>query len=120
MTDVIRISRIHGFGYHGVFEEERKVGQDFYVDLDLFLDLSLPSRSDVLDDTIDYSSASELALSAIQGKPFALIEKLAGEIADELITKFPRLEKVAVTVHKPMAPVSVSVNDISVTVERRR
>jgi dihydroneopterin aldolase len=39
MNDSIRINGIKGFGYHGVFVEETKNGQEFLVDVELILDL---------------------------------------------------------------------------------
>ncbi|MEI9907982.1 MAG: dihydroneopterin aldolase [Actinomycetota bacterium] len=120
MTDSIRISRIHGFGYHGVFEAEQLNGQDFYVDLVLTLDLSKPSQSDDLSDTVDYSVATQIVVDLVENKKFLLIEKLAGSIAENLLATFSSLEEVEVTVHKPQAPVSAKVEDISVVLVRRR
>lgn len=120
MSDQIRIAGIHGFGYHGVFEQEQKTGQDFYVDVTLQLDLSKPSQSDALADTIDYGAVCDLVVAEISGPPLSLIEKLASQIADLLLTKFPLLKAVIVTVHKPQAPVNVEILDIAVTIERAR
>ncbi len=120
MSDLIQISGIRSFGFHGVFEEERKNGQEFFVDLLFHKDLSQASKSDDLRDTLDYSLACELVVKVIQSGPYSLIERLAGEIANQLLNEFDDFEKVEVTVHKPMAPISVQVRDIAVTVERSR
>ena len=53
MNDSIRINGIKSFGYHGVFPEETKNGQDFLVDVELILDLEKASKSDDLADTVD-------------------------------------------------------------------
>ena len=50
MKDQIILTGIHGFGYHGLFEHERKDGQDFFVDLTLSVDLTTPSHSDAIED----------------------------------------------------------------------
>ena len=120
MRDQIQLTGIHGFGYHGVFEHEQKNGQDFYVDVVLELDLSIPSRSDALTDTINYGAVCDLVVAEISGPPVSLIEKLAGQIGDLLLAKYPPLKSVLVTVHKPQAPVNVEVLDIAVTIERTR
>jgi len=120
MSDNIRINGIHSYGYHGVLAQERQQGQDFYVDLLLELDLLKASQGDCLDDTIDYSVVCELVVTEISGPPVSLIEKLAGQIGDLLLAKFPLLESVAVTVHKPQAPVSAEFLDIAVTIGRER
>jgi dihydroneopterin aldolase len=118
MSDKISIKGIKGFGYHGVFDFEKRDGQDFFVDLDIDVDLGRASRSDVLTDSVDYSLLTAIAKEAIEKLQFDLIERLAGFIADTIKENFPAIEKIAVTVHKPSAPVQESVTDIAVTICR--
>jgi dihydroneopterin aldolase len=47
-----------------------------------------------------------------------LIERLAGRIADRIKAQHPEIDWIEVTVHKPKAPVSSEVADISVTITR--
>lgn len=118
MKDSIRIDGIKGFGRHGVFDFEKSKGQDFFVDIELNLDLQSASRSDSLSETVDYGAIAAIAREEIEGTSVDLIERLAGIIADRIKAEFQLVEKVAVTVHKPQAPVKESVTDISVTVTR--
>jgi dihydroneopterin aldolase len=120
MNDSIRINGIKAFGYHGVFPEESKNGQDFLVDVELILDLDQASITDDLADTVDYGVICNLVVAAITGTPFKLIEKLAGVIADEILATASLVEIALVTVHKPSAPVSVITSDINVMVIRTR
>jgi hypothetical protein len=53
MSDQIILTGIHGFGYHGLFEQERTDGQDFFVDLTLSVDLKAASASDSIVDTVN-------------------------------------------------------------------
>jgi dihydroneopterin aldolase len=118
MSDLINLKGIHGFGYHGVFEHEAKNGQDFYVDLEIHLDLMRASISDDLKETIDYGSLADLVVAEITGERVQLIERLAGRIADRIKDNFPQVSNIAVTVHKPSAPISAQTTDISVTITR--
>jgi len=118
MNDKISIKGIKGFGYHGVFDFEKRDGQDFYVDLDIEIDLSAASKSDKLGDSVDYSLLTAIAKEAIEKLQFDLIERLAGFIADTIKENFPAINSIAVTVHKPAAPVQESVTDIAVTILR--
>jgi dihydroneopterin aldolase len=120
MNDSIRINGIKGFGYHGVFAEETKNGQDFLVDVELILDLEKGSKSDDLADTVDYGAICDLVVASITGTPFKLIEKLAGVIADEILAISSLVEIALVTVHKPSAPVNAVTSDINVMVIRTR
>lgn len=118
MADLIRIVGIKGFGYHGVFESERANGQNFYVDIELEVDLSRASVSDDVKDTINYAEVTDLVIEEITTNPVSLLEKLAGRIAQRIKGSFVQAARVTVTVHKPHAPVSADVKDISVTISR--
>lgn len=118
MSDLITVKGIKSFGYHGVFDFERRDGQDFYVDIEISLNLQNASMSDNLEDSIDYGLLTAIAREEIEGEPVNLIERLAGKIADRIIAQFPQSNSVSVTVHKPAAPVSESIADIAVTVTR--
>ncbi len=120
MSDTIILSGIHGFGYHGVFDYERVNGQDFYVDLTLDVDLQSASMSDDLRDTINYAKLVDLVVAEIKGEPVSLIEKLAGRIADRVLSHSIQINSVDVSVHKPQAPVGSKVQDIAVRIHRER
>ena len=118
MSDKITIKGIQGFGYHGVFDFEKRDGQNFFVDLDIDIDLTAASYSDNLADSVDYGLLTAIAKEAIENLQFDLIERLAGFIADTILENFAQIQKIAVTVHKPSAPVNETVTDISVTICR--
>ena len=118
MADLIRISGIKAFGYHGVLETERANGQDFFVDIELEVDLTRASVSDEVKDTINYAEVTDIVVEEITTNPVSLIEKLAGRIAERIKVTFAQAARVTVTVHKPQAPVSAQVQDISVTISR--
>lgn len=120
MSDQIEIKGLFGFGYHGLFDDERENGQGFLVDVVMHLDLTAVSRSDLLDDTVNYSAVCDLILEQIIGPPVSLIEKLAGQIGDLILANFSKVKSVQITVHKPDAPVAVKVKDISVSLSRSR
>ncbi len=120
MSDRIEITGLFGFGYHGLFEDERENGQGFLVDLILNMDLSKVTKSDSIDDTVNYSTVCDLVLAQIVGPPVTLIERLAGQIAELILRDYPKVESVRVTVHKPDAPVAAKIEDISVSIVRSR
>ena len=120
MSDQIILTGIHGFGYHGLFEQERKYGQDFFVDLTLSVDLREASTSDAIADTVNYGEITELVVEEITSNPVNLIEKLAGRIADRVLNQHVKVNSVTVTVHKPQAPVAAQLKDIAVVVTRSR
>jgi len=120
MSDQIVLTGIHGFGYHGLFEQERKDGQDFFVDLTLAVDLKPASQSDAISDTVNYAEITDLVVDEITSNPVNLIEKLAARIAERVLNQHLKVKSVTVTVHKPQAPVAAQLKDIAVVVTRAR
>ncbi len=117
--DRIEIRGLRGIGYHGVFEHERREGQEFRVDVILFVDMARAAVSDDLADTVDYGTISTEVHAIITGDPVDLIETLAARIADQCLTHAGVLG-VEVAVHKPQAPITVPFDDVVVRITRRR
>ena len=117
--DRITLSGVRGRGFHGVFEHERREGQDFVVDVELVADLAPAGNSDDLADTVDYGRVGAAVLARIEGEPVDLVERLAQLVAQDALDH-PQVDEVTVTVHKPQAPVGVPFGDVTVSVTRRR
>jgi 7,8-dihydroneopterin aldolase/epimerase/oxygenase len=120
MSDAIFVTGLLIHAHHGVMEHEQKVGQRFVIDLDAELDLAPAAASDRLTDTVSYSSLVEVATAAFTAKDFRLVEAAAGTVAEAVLSAFPRVAAIKVTVHKPHAPVAAIFNDVGVSVLRRR
>jgi len=120
MSDAIFITGVTIHAHHGVMRHEKKVGQQFVIDLELAIDLAQAGASDKLVDTVSYSSIVEAATRAFTAKSFRLVEAAAQAIADEVLASFPRVASVRVTVHKPHAPIAAIFNDVGVTILRTR
>jgi dihydroneopterin aldolase len=106
-------------GHHGVFEHERRDGQDFVVDLALGLDTRPAAAGDDLTRTVHYGVLAEQVAAVVAGEPVDLIETLAQRIADTCLGH-EVVDEVEVTVHKPDAPITVPFDDVTVTITRRR
>ena len=106
-------------GHHGVFEHERRDGQEFVIDLVLGVDTGTAARSDDLQDTVDYGTLVEEVRTAVTDDPVDLIETLAQRIADVCLRN-ALVETVEVTVHKPHAPIEATFDDVALTINRSR
>ena len=120
MTDGIFISGLLIHAHHGVMEHEEKVGQRFIIDLALSLDLADAVHSDKLADTVSYSTIVETVTHAFTCRSHRLVEAAAGSVADAVLSKFPRVASVRITVHKPHAPIAAIFGDVGVTLSRSR
>ncbi|HUN99751.1 MAG TPA: dihydroneopterin aldolase [Bradyrhizobium sp.] len=120
MTDTIFIKGVVVHARHGVMKHETEVGQRFVIDLELYADLSESSRSDRLSDTISYSNVVETATDAFKTTNYKLLERAAGAVADAVLTSFPKVRAIKVTVHKPHAPIAEIFEDVGVVLTRNR
>ncbi|MBA2389013.1 MAG: dihydroneopterin aldolase [Geodermatophilaceae bacterium] len=119
MTDAITLTGLTVRGYHGVYAEERRDGQDFVVDVRLGIDVSEAARSDDVADTVHYGELARRLAEVVAGDPVDLIETLAERLAEVCLSDV-RVETVQLTVHKPGAPIPLSFTDVAVTIHRSR
>jgi dihydroneopterin aldolase len=120
MSDRVFIHGLSLHAYHGVMAHEAKVGQTFTLDLELEIDLSAAARSDKVVDTVSYDKVVDCVSEAFRAQRFRLIEAAAGRVADAVLTAFPRVTSVKVTIHKPHAPIAATFGDVGVTLLRTR
>lgn len=119
MADQIVVTGIRGTGFHGVFEHERREGQEFSVDVCLDVSTSTAAGSDDLADTVDYGQVAMAVHALIVGEPVDLVETLAERIAGACLA-FAGVQRVEVTVHKPHAPIPVPFDDVQLRIVRER
>ena len=118
--DKIIITDVHLFAYHGVNIEEKIHGQNFYLDIIAYADLSKACQTDDIDDTVSYSKMVKRAAYVFTAEKYDLIEKAAQEVADILLREFPLLQAVDVTVRKPEAPIKAEFGYVAVSIRRER
>ncbi|MGZ4527553.1 MAG: dihydroneopterin aldolase [Mycobacterium sp.] len=119
MADRIELRGLTIRGRHGVFDHERADGQDFVVDMTVWIDLARAAASDEVADTYDYAALARLVADVVAGPPRNLIETVGGEIADRVMED-ERVHAVEVVVHKPQAPIPQQFADVAVVVRRSR
>ena len=117
--DRIDLRGLRARGHHGVFEHERRDGQEFVVDVTIGLDVTAAGSGDDLTATVDYGVLAQQIHDVVTGPPMDLIESLALRMVD-LCLSHPPVQWASVTVHKPEAPIPVAFDDVSVTTERSK
>ncbi|CUS89926.1 dihydroneopterin aldolase [Candidatus Kryptobacter tengchongensis] len=117
---IIRIKNAIFYGYHGVHSSEQNSGGRFEVDVELHCDISEATVTDSLNSTIDYEQVYNFLKNLITERKFYLIESLASKIAQGLIEKFDKVQKVIVKVRKPSPPVGGVVDCVEVELEVKK
>ncbi len=116
-SDVIRLTDIALYGYHGVSAAERQVGRMFEVDVEMVVDLGVAADTDDLGATVDYAAVYAVVQRVHEGGPYQLLEAMAGRIAKQILGAFP-VEQVTVRVRKPSPPVGGMVGEAEVEITR--
>lgn len=120
MADRIELKGLKVRGNHGVFEDEKRDGQDFLVDVVLWTDFTTAAASDDLADTVDYGALALFARDVVAGPACDLVETVASRIADGIMEMAPSAHAVEVTLHKPQAPIPAEFADVAVVATRSR
>ena len=113
MTTKITLQAMKFYAYHGVLEQERRVGNTFVVDLTLTAPLEKAVQSDQLEDTINYAEVYELTKQEMN-IPSQLLEHVAGRICRALRHHFPQIEQIEIRVSKLNPPFGGDIHSASV------
>jgi len=106
-TDRIVLEGMQFYGFHGVNAEEKSLGQPYVVDLAVEMDLSIPGKSDRLEDTVSYTHLYRSVRKVIEGESRNLLEAAAENVAIRILDEFP-VKAVQVRVKKPRPPIKGS------------
>jgi dihydroneopterin aldolase len=118
--DAIRLRDVTIFPRLGVAEIEKEWVQKVQLDLELFLDLSGPSTSDDVAQTVDYEKVYRRIRQVSEGRKFHLIESLAGEIASDVLSAFPAVSRLRIRVRKMNLPFDANLSCVEVELDRER
>lgn len=114
----ISLSNLEFFGFHGLYEGEKKMGNQFLVDIQIDFTPTV-AIVDELDQTIDYVLVYN-KVKEIMGIPTPLLETLVCKIADQILIDHTIADKVFVQITKQKLAIPGFVGDTSVAIERIR
>lgn len=116
--DKIKLNGLRFYGHHGFHAEETRLGQSFVVSLIMEVDLAKAGQTDDLEQTIDYSDVMETVAKIVEGPPMRLIERVAEEIARQVLKRHPRLQAITVECLKPNPPIPQTFDGVAVEITR--
>jgi dihydroneopterin aldolase len=114
----ISLNKLLFVGYHGLYPEEKKLGNNYSVEIDIDFN---PKQSiiDQLDQTIDYVHVYAIVKKWME-IPTPLLETLVGKIADDILSSQPLANRVFVKITKLHLPISSFEGNVSVKIEKSR
>ena len=108
------------YGYHGLFAEEEKLGQRFFVDLECGVDLTAPGETDAIGHTVSYTDIYDVVKSTFEGQRTKLIEALAHNIVTALFAGFADINWIIIRIRKPEAPIAMVRGEAAIELHRLR
>ncbi|MBJ3784156.1 dihydroneopterin aldolase [Devosia sediminis] len=118
--DRIILNDLGFYGYHGVFSEEARLGQRFFIDIQCGVDLTAPGTTDELGHTLSYADIYEVVKANFEGKRTKLIEALAQNIVTGLFEVFPEIGWIIIRIRKPEAPIAMVHGEAAIELHRVR
>ncbi len=108
------------YGYHGLHEAERTLGQRFSVDINVETDPDLDQNVKQLEDTVDYTAIYEEVKEEVENYKYHLLENLANKVLDRIMEKFPLVMNAKISIKKIAVPINGTLDHVEIQMERCR
>ena len=118
MADQIIIRNLEIYSNHGVYKEEKVLGQKFLVSAILDTDTKRAGISDCIDFSVDYGKVCHRIAEIMENNTFDLLERVAETLAKTLLLEFPLVKKLEIQVKKPWAPIGIPLDSVAVKISR--
>ena len=115
MTNIVEVTGIEVFAYHGCMDEEARLGGKFIVDVKLHTDFMAAAKSDELVDTIDYIRVRETVIEEMNQRS-KLIEHVGHRINTRFKAEFKNLKKAITKVRKINPPINGTVKEVAIII----
>ena len=86
--DIVFIEQLSVITTIGVYDWEQTIEQKLVFDIEMGWDNRKSAKSDDVNDCLSYADISETVIAHVEGQRFALVERVAEEVAELLLKKF--------------------------------
>ena len=117
--DKIIIENLEIIAKHGVFKEEKFLGQKFIISAEMITDTREAGKTGNLNASTHYGFVADDIEKVFTSQSFDLIETCAEKIAEMILTKYPLVSQVKITVKKPWAPIRKHFDFVAVEITRK-
>lgn len=116
--DEIRIRELQVYANHGVFQEEKEKGQNFYINATLYMSTRKAGLSDALEDSVNYADVALFIDKYMKEHTVNLLECIAEKMAEAILLKFSLIDEIELEIRKPEAPIPLPFGSVSVCIRR--
>lgn len=108
------------YGFHGLYPEEERLGQRFFIDLECGVDLTAPGETDAIGHTVSYADIYDVVKASFEGRRTKLIEALGQNIVMALFERFEDINWIVIRIRKPEAPIAMVRGEAAIELHRMR
>lgn len=119
MQSKVIIQGLRLYAYHGVMPQERKIGANFIIDLDVDTDFSAAIENDNLQGTVSYADLFQLVKREM-AIPSQLVEHVAGRIVKAILDEYPTITAVHIRILKENPPMGADCQGAGVDLKQQR
>ena len=120
MNGRIHLKNMVFYGYHGALAAENSLGQRFFIDLVLTVDIAEAALSDSLDATVDYVNVHAICRDIVEKEKVKLLETLANRVLDRVLAACPRVIEAEILIKKPSVPMGGVLDYVAVETSKKR
>lgn len=115
----IKVNGIKIYTNHGCLDEEKRIGSEYRVDIEIDADLSKSAETDELFDTVDYVHLNKIAREEMSVRS-KLLEQVAQRMIDRIFKEITMVEYAKVSVSKINPPIGGNVQEVVIILEEKR
>lgn len=116
--DKLYIKDLEVFAYHGVFPEEKKLGQKFLISVTLTLDMREAAITGDLTKSVHYGELCYALEDEFKKESYDLIETAGEMLTTYVLTHYPMVSQVSIMIKKPWAPILKSMDTVAIEINR--
>lgn len=117
--DKIVINDLEVFGFHGVFKEEKALGQKFLISMELELDTREAALTEDLTKSVHYGELCHRVEEEFKKESYDLIETVSEKIAEFILGEYELVKAVKVILKKPWAPIHRNLDTVYIEIYRK-
>lgn len=118
-TTKIFIRQARFFARHGVIEQEKLTGANFYVSLEATVNFEQSLHSDELNDTVSYADLFDI-IKEEMNIPSKLLEHAGGRILEHIFREYPEIEHLHLEITKENPPMGADSLGAGIIIEAAR
>ena len=116
--DKIIIKELNIYANHGVYDEEKEKGQNFYINASFYMDTYFAGLTDDLEQSVSYALLCDRIVELVTMNTYDLLETVAEQTVRIRLLENHRIQEIEFEIRKPEAPIAHLFESVSIKIKR--